>query len=72
MLQKAASRSADASRLFFLSCGQEVRGMFVVMDQKRQDVAAGQAEVDRATKQFRSAAAADRPLVRHHHHTTRL
>lgn len=42
---------------------QEVRGMFVVMDQKRQDVAAGQAEVDRATKQFRSAAAADRPLT---------
>ncbi|XP_034398288.1 nuclease SbcCD subunit C-like isoform X2 [Cyclopterus lumpus] len=37
---------------------QEVRGAFMVLDQKQQAVAAGQAEVDRATKQFRSAAAA--------------
>ncbi|XP_068422543.1 coiled-coil domain-containing protein 183-like isoform X2 [Clinocottus analis] len=36
---------------------QQVRGMFVVLEQKQQALAAGQAEVDRATKQFRSAAA---------------
>ncbi|KAM6945305.1 coiled-coil domain-containing protein 183-like [Lycodopsis pacificus] len=37
---------------------QEVRGMDKKLDQKEHTIAIGQAEVDRATKQFQSAAAA--------------
>ncbi|XP_045892129.1 uncharacterized protein LOC123961062 isoform X2 [Micropterus dolomieu] len=37
---------------------QEVRGMYKVLDQKAHAVAVGQAEVDKATQKFQSAAAA--------------
>ncbi|XP_038558413.1 myosin-16-like isoform X2 [Micropterus salmoides] len=37
---------------------QEVRGMYKILDQKAHAVAVGQAEVDKATQKFQSAAAA--------------